>query len=75
MSRVLIEDWAFDAICAHYAKLPVEGLTDDDKAVLRYLCDKMHRQAAHDSYLAGKRLDVLFDRIDNDDACYPHDRT
>lgn len=53
MSRVMIDDWAWDLICDHYAQL--SDPTPDDQRVMRYMADKISRQIAREDYLAGRR--------------------
>lgn len=53
MSRVMIDDWAWDLICDHYAQL--SDPTPDDRRVLRYIADKISRQIARETYTAERR--------------------
>ncbi|MBR1567236.1 MAG: hypothetical protein IJ649_10805 [Oscillospiraceae bacterium] len=52
MARVLIESEIWDSICRHYAQLEQESsnLSDEDKAVISYIKDKVLRQIRHDGY-------------------------
>lgn len=60
MSRTVKVDAAiWDAICEHYAAL--EHPTAEDQAVQRYMVDKTARQILHDSYMAQKRSEALWD--------------
>lgn len=57
MSRVMIDDWAWDLICDHYAQL--SDPTPDDRRVLRYMADKISRQIARETYTAERRATDL----------------
>ena len=48
MAKVLIESWAWDAICEHYSQ--IEEPSEDDKRVMQYIMDKLKRQIAHETY-------------------------
>lgn len=60
MSRVQIDSEVWDAICTHYAGL--EHPTEQDRAVIAYIADKIGRQVAHDSYMAERRAAALASR-------------
>lgn len=49
MSKVLIDDWVWDAIVEHYSTIrePVEA----DKQVMRYIIDKESRRQDRADYL------------------------
>ncbi len=48
MAKVLIESWAWNAICEHYSQ--IEEPSEDDKRVIAYMMDKLGRQIAHEVY-------------------------
>lgn len=54
MSRVMIDDWVWDLICDHYARL--SDPTPDDQRVMRYMADKISRQIAREAYSAERRM-------------------
>ena len=57
MSRVMIDDWAWDLICDHYARL--SDPAPDDRRVMAYIADKISRQIAREGYLAERRTAEL----------------
>lgn len=67
MARVLIEGWAWDLICDHYARL--SDPTPDDQMVMRYMADKLGRQIAREAYSAERRIDQLTTNRNTDLDC------
>ena len=57
MSRVMIDDWAWDLICDHYARL--SDPTPDDQRDMQYMADNISRQIAREGYLAERRTAEL----------------
>lgn len=57
MARVMIDDWAWDLICDHYARL--SDPTPDDRRVMQYMADKISRQIAREAYASERRIDRL----------------
>ena len=44
MSKVLIEEWVWDAVCERYANTPEDQLSTSDREVIAYMKDKLLRQ-------------------------------
>lgn len=57
MSRVLIEDWVWDAVCERYAQIPPDEQSQTDRDVIAYIVDKLGRQIARETYLVDRRAD------------------
>ena len=55
MSKVQVEEWAWDLIVEHYST--IEDPSPDDIKVMRYILDKESRRMARDAYSASVRLD------------------
>lgn len=55
MSKVQVEEWAWDLIVEHYST--IGDPSPDDIKVMRYILNKESRRMARDAYSASVRLD------------------
>ena len=57
MTKVLIEDWVWEAVCERYAQILPEERSQTDRDVIAYMVDKLGRQIAREAYPVDRRED------------------